>query len=54
VLGAAIVGVLAHIPVVALLLGDGDNLADLEAQVVLVGGLVVEDGLDFVHGDWLQ
>jgi hypothetical protein len=54
VLGAALVGVFTHIPVVALLLGYGDYLADLEAQIIFVGGRVVVDGLDFVHGDGLQ
>ena len=53
-LGAALVGVFTHIPVVPLLLGYGDYLADLEAQIIFVGGRVVVDGLDFVHGDGLQ
>jgi hypothetical protein len=32
-----VICVFTDIPVVALLFGDGDDLADLEVQVILVG-----------------
>jgi hypothetical protein len=44
--GAALVGVFSDIPIVALLLCDGDDLSHGKVEVVLVGRRVLVDGLD--------
>jgi hypothetical protein len=45
-LGAGFVDILARVPVVILLLSDGDYLAGGKLEVVLVRGRVLEESLD--------
>lgn len=44
--GSFVVGVLSVIPIFIFFLGDGDDLADGEDEVVFVVGGVVKDGFD--------
>ena len=50
-LSSSVVEILAGVPVVVLLFGDGYDLPDWEVQVILVRRGVLVDGLDLVrHG----